>query len=165
MCCLAQGQAVGSKLFGTVDRWRLFISPSVPVCVWTPRHTEQHAAQPHEHLEDTGKRANYSQHRVWNYFFACWFAKGRNSCSWSMGCGDRSIAFFKRTPIKQWEITVGKERSMIECREVEHPVKSKAPTPDTKRRNSSRKVDELSDVHHVVTSAKPFQFKAQPYIS
>ena len=23
--------------------------------------TEQHAAQPHEHLEDIGKRANYSQ--------------------------------------------------------------------------------------------------------
>ena len=41
-------------------------------------------------------------------------------CSRSMGCGDQKYCILRRTPIKQWEITVEKKRSMIKCREVEH---------------------------------------------
>ena len=32
-------------------------------------------------------------HRIGSYFSGCWFVNGKYSCSRSMGCGDRSIAF------------------------------------------------------------------------
>ena len=37
-------------------------------------------------------------HRIGTYIVECLFANGRNSCSRSMRCGDRSIEFFKKHP-------------------------------------------------------------------
>ena len=37
-------------------------------------------------------------YRIGSYFFGCWFANGWYSCSRSLGCGDRSVAFFKEHP-------------------------------------------------------------------
>ena len=36
-------------------------------------------------------------HSIGSYFFGYWFANGWNSCSWSMGCDDRSITFSNDT--------------------------------------------------------------------
>ena len=55
-----------------------------------------------------------------NVKFGCWFAHWRSPCSWIMGCGDGSVTFLKRTPIKQWETTVERKRSTIKFRETEH---------------------------------------------
>ena len=68
----------------------------------------------------------------------------------------------KKAPIKQWEITVEKKRSMIKCREIEHAVKSKAPIPTPTRKETVTET-ELSHVDHVVTNAKPSQCEAQLY--
>ena len=70
-------------------------------------------------------------HRIGIYVFGCFSANGWNSCSPSMGCGDRSIAFFEEHPSSSERSTVEKRRWMIKCRDVEHEEKSGAQIPKT----------------------------------
>ena len=57
-------------------------------------------------------------------------------------------------------------RSMIQVPRSRARSEIQSTNPNTKSiSNSNREVDELSDVDHVVTSAKPSQFEAQLYIS
>ena len=49
---------------------------------------------------------------------------------WSKYC------ILQRTSIKQWKITVEKKKPMMNCREVRHVVKSKAPLPTPNRKET-----------------------------
>ena len=55
-----------------------------------------------------------------------------------------------------------RKRSMIKCREVEHAVKSKAPTPTPiQKRNCNREVDELSNLDYICHKRKTFSTWSQ----
>ena len=52
------------------------------------------------------QEANFSVsqfYRIKSYYFGCWFANWRTPCSWSMGCGDRSVSFLEEYKVTNKE--------------------------------------------------------------
>ena len=78
-----------------------------------------------------------------NHFVGCWIASGGTTCSWIMGCGDRTVA--NHQPNQQQETVRG----------ITNPNSNK---------NGNGDVDQLSHVEYVTTNANSSQGEPQLYI-
>ena len=87
-------------------------------------------------------------YRIRKYFVGCWFEDGWASCSWLLGCGDRSVTFIEEYLI----------RNPWSCRKL--LAKSQFQT----QQKGNRDVDQLSHVDYVTTNAKSSQGGSQLYI-
>ena len=104
---------------------------------------------------------SHSSTEFWSYFFGRWSSPGRYLRSRSLIFGCWSVTFCcEHAHIKQWEITVEKERYTSKYRETQHAEKSGAQLPKPSccfffflKKNGNRDVDELLNVDHVVTNA------------
>ena len=103
-------------------------------------------------------------YRIRDHFTGCWFANGRYTCYDLREVVTEVLHSSKYTHQavrdhcrkEKVDDQVPRSRARSETNSTNPNIKSK--------RDSNRKVDDLSNVDHVVTSAKPSQFESPLYI-